>query len=314
MVGNFIMNAKPKLVVIVGPTASGKTEFAVSLAKTFDGEIVSADSRQIYKGMDIGTAKPKGELIGGQFIYKGIVHHCINIITPDKPFTVAQYKQKALQSIHNIVRRHKLPILIGGTGLYIKSIIDNLDIPQVPPQPKLREQLEKELQAKGVNYLFNKLVALDPEAAYIVDPHNPRRIIRALEITLVNKKPFSSQRKLKKSLFNSLQIGIIIPKTELFSRIDARINTMIRNGLLKEVKNLAHRFEKNTQAFDAIGYRELLPYLHDQTGIEQGIALMKQNTKNYAKRQLTWFKKDKRIQWVSSPAKAKTLVRAFLKK
>jgi len=305
---------KQKLIVIVGPTASGKTEYAVEIAKKFNGEIVSADSRQIYKGMNLGTAKPNGKWINGKFIYKGIPHHLIDFLEPSCNFTVAQYKNLAIKKIKEIAKRKKIAVLIGGTGLYIKAVVDNLDIPEIPPQPNLRAKLEKKLKQKGIDYLFNKLISLDPEAAYIIDPKNPRRVIRALEIILVTNKPFSSQRKSGRQLFDALEIGIAIPKEKLFTRIDKRIDVMMQKGLLKEVKMLIQTYGEKRQAFDAIGYRELIPYIRSQKNIGLGLELMKKNTRNYAKRQLTWFKKDKRINWVNSVSKAKTLVRAFLQK
>lgn len=307
---------KPKLIVIVGPTASGKTEFAIALAEHFGGEIVSADSRQIYKGMDIGTAKPHGtwRIINGKKIFscKGVRHHLIDFLTPNKPFTVAQYKTKATQAIKAVLSRKRLPILVGGTGLYIKAIVDNLDIPRVPPNQKLRAELEKNIKEKWIKHLFDTLVALDPEAAYIVDPKNPRRVIRALEITIATRIPFSKQRTSGKQLFDTLQIGINVPKKTFHARIDTRINAMMKQGLLNEVRTLIKQYGARTKVFDAIGYRELIPCIDNPAILPYAVDLMKKNTRNYAKRQITWFKKDKRIHWVSSLKEAKRLVKNFL--
>lgn len=310
---------KSRLIVIAGPTASGKTEFAVALAQQFDGEIVSADSRQVYKGMSIGSAKPHGawQIADGKkkFVYKNIIHHCIDFLAPNKPFTVAQYKTKAIRAIRSVISRRKLPILVGGTGLYIKTIVDNLNIPRVPPNPRLRIKLETELEQKGIKHLFDTLVSLDPEAAYIVDPKNPRRVIRALEVTIATQKPFSQQRTSGKQLFNTLRIGINAPKQTLKARIDKRIDAMMKHGLLDEVRGLVKQYGARTQPLDAIGYRELIPIpcLNNPSALPNAIKRMKQNTRNYAKRQMTWFKKDKRIRWVNSLSKTKTLVRAFLR-
>ncbi|MCX6721801.1 MAG: tRNA (adenosine(37)-N6)-dimethylallyltransferase MiaA [Candidatus Staskawiczbacteria bacterium] len=200
------MNKKSnKLLVIVGPTASGKTALSIKLAKKLNGEIVSADSRQIYQGMDIGTAKPLD--------LEGIPHYLLDIKNPDQPYTVAEYKEDAIKIIKDMQKRGKLPIMVGGTGLYIKSVVENLDIPKIEADPALRQKIEKDIEKHGLDYVFKQLIKLDQEAAYIVDPKNPRRIIRALEITLLTKKPFSSQRKSGNPLFDVLEIGICLSKT-----------------------------------------------------------------------------------------------------
>ena len=200
---------KNKLIVILGPTASGKTDLAIKLAKKYNGEVVSADSRQIYKGMDIGTAKPLD--------LKGIAHWLLNIKKPNQDYTVAEYKKNAVKAIKNIQKRGKLAILAGGTGLYIKAVVENLNIPKVKANPLLRQKIEKEIEKRGLDYVFKKLIKLDPEAAYIVDPKNPRRVIRALEVCLLTKKPFSEQRKTGKALFDVLEIGISLPEEKYSS-------------------------------------------------------------------------------------------------
>lgn len=292
-----------KIIVIVGPTASGKSTLAIQLAKKFNGEIVSADSRQIYRGMNIGTAKPtKKELAV-------VPHHLIDIKNPDENYTVAEYKQDAIKTINQILKKKNLPILVGGTGLYIKSVIDNLEIPEVAPDPKLRDKLEKEIGEYGLKYLFEKLVKLDPETAYIVDPHNPRRIIRALEIALKTEKPFSSQRKIGKSLFNFIEIGMEWPKNILDKRINKRVDLMIKDGLIDEVKNLVKKYGKKQQSLDAIGYREIIDYLNEKITLSEAVNLIKKNTRDYAKRQMTWFKKDTRINWIKNKKEAEKLIR-----
>ena len=309
---------KLKVLTIVGLTASGKTELAVKLAKKYIGEIINADSRQIYKGMSIGTAKPKGKWIktGKQksFIYKGIRHHLIDFLEPNKGFNVAKYKKLAIKTIKSVTSRNKLPILVGGTGLYLKAVIDNLIIPQIPPQPKLRQQLEKQLKQKGLGWLYGKLIRLDPGAYSIIDPHNPRRVIRALEITLISKKPFSTQRKKGKELFNSLQIGINISPKQLKKRINKRAKLMLKAGLLKEIKSLIKKYGSDQKAFDAIGYREIINYLNSAITLKKAIELIKKNTQAYARRQSTWFKKDKRIHWVKTIKEAEKLTNNFLDK
>ncbi len=293
-----------KLIVILGPTASGKTDLAIKLAKKYNGEIVSADSRQIYKGMDIGTAKPLD--------LKGIPHWLIDIKNPNQNYTVAQFKKNAIKAIKNIQKHGKLPILVGGTGLYIKAVAENLDIPKIKADLKLRERLEKEAKKKGLDFIFQKLIKLDPEAAYIVDPKNPRRVIRALEVTLLTKKPFSKQRKTGPLLFDVLELGVFVPKEKLKERINLRINKMIENGLVDEVKDLVKKYGSDCQAFDAIGYREIIDFLAKKTTLERAIELIKTNTWHFAKRQLTWFRADRKIRWISSKKEAGRLIDRFL--
>lgn len=296
----------PKIIVIVGPTASGKSALAIKIAQRFNGEIISADSRQVYRGMDIGTAKPSKKDL------TSIPHHLINIKNPNENYTVAEYKRDAVKAINKIIKNKKIPILVGGTGLYVKAVIDNLNIPEVAPDPKLRQKLEKEIEKYGLNYLFKKLVKLDPEAVYIVDPNNPRRIIRALEIAIKTGKPFSSQRKTGKPLFNFVEIGIKWPKNILDKRINKRVDLMLREGLVSEVKNLVKKYGKKHQSFDAISYREVIRYLGRKISLDEAIELIKKNTRNYAKRQMTWFKRDKEIHWIKNKKEIEGLVKKFL--
>lgn len=297
---------KPRLIVILGPTASGKSGLAIKLAKKFNGEIISADSRQIYQEMNIGTAKPtKKEL-------KIIPHHLIDIKNPNQNYTLAQYKNDAIKTINKVIKRGKIPFLVGGTGLYIDAVVNNLEIPRVKPNQKLRKQLEKEIETKGLKFLFDKLVALDPESAYIVDQNNPRRVIRALEITLLTNKPFSQQRKKGEPLFDALKIGVGVPPDKLKKRIYKRVDLMIKKGMTKEVKNLLIKYTSKPIAFDAIGYREIIDYFKGKINFEEAANLIKTNTWRFAKRQLTWFRKDKNIRWISSEKEAEKLIKNFL--
>jgi tRNA dimethylallyltransferase len=297
----------PKIIVIVGATASGKTALAIKIAQKFNGEIISADSCQIYCGMDIGTAKPiKKDLAL-------ISHHLIDIKNPDQNYTVAEYKRDTVKATNKILGKNKLPILIGGTGLYIKAVIDNLEIPEVKPDFKLRRKLEKEIEKYGLKYVFDKLIKFDPEAVYIIDPNNPRRVIRALEIAIKTKKPFSAQHKTGKPLFDFLEIGIETPKSNLNKRISQRTNLMIKDGLVDEVKKLVEKYGERRQSFDAIGYREIIEYLNKKISLDEAMDLIKKNTRQYAKRQMTWFKKDKRIHWIKNKKEAEKLIRNFLK-
>lgn len=305
---------KSRVIVIVGPTASGKSELALRLANKFNGEIVSADSRKIYRGMDVGTAKPSKK-------ERGLIpHHLIDIRNPDQEYTVQHFKADALKVIREIIKRGRLPILVGGTGLYIKAIVDNLKIPKVKPDLVLRRELENEFKERGIEPLIQELVKIDPEAANILDPKNLRRVIRALEIALGEKKLFSGSRKSGKPLFQTLQIGIGGQGNKLRVRIERRSREMIQGGLIQEVQRLIKKFCPSTElrtnalprAFDAIGYRETIDYLGHKITKEKLMELLTKNTWQYARRQMTWFKKDPKIYWVKSEKEAMKLAADFL--
>lgn len=296
----------PKIIAIIGPTASGKTALGISLAQKFDGEIVSADSRQIYRGMDIGTAKPTATERGT------IPHHLIDIKDPDQEYTVADYKNDAVAVINNILMRDKTPVLLGGTGLYMQTVLENLDIPKISSNPVLRAEIEAEIARDGLDTVFKKLVARDPEAAYVVDPKNPRRVVRALEVAITTGKPFTDQRKKNEPLFNTLTLGLNPPPEVLRGRIDRRIDAMMRDGLVDEVSLLIKKYGATPIAFDAIGYREIIHYLNDTLSLADAVAAMKMNTWHYAKRQMTWFKKMPHVQWIGGIDEAIALSKNFL--
>ena len=257
-----------KLIVILGPTASGKTDLAIKLARKYNGEVVSADSRQVYKGMNIGTAKPLD--------LEGVPHWLLDIKNPSQNYTAAEYKKDAVKAIKNIQKKGKLPILAGGTGLYIKAVVENLNIPKVKTNLLLRQKIEKEIEKRGLDYVFKKLVKLDPEAAYIVDSKNPRRVVRALEVCRLTKKPFSKQRKAGKPLFDVLEIGISLPPEKLKEIINIRVYQMANQGLVGEVEKLVKKFGSGQQAFDAIGYREIINFLNpEKNGAAKKITLDK---------------------------------------
>jgi len=305
------MRGKQKLVVVVGPTASGKSDLAVKIAKRFNGEIISADSRQVYRGMNIGTAKPnKREMT----IVK---HHLIDIRNPNQDYSAGQYKKDAIRAINRIIKSGKLPILVGGTGLYIDAVVKNLDFPKIKENKKLRARLEKEIKERGLDYVFKKLVALDPEAAYIVDPKNPRRIIRALEVALLSGRKFSEQRKTGRPLYDALEIGLRVPPEKLKKRIAKRINKMINpptgGGLIGEAKKLIKKYGPNCKTLDAIGYREIIDYLKGKISLAKAIEQINKNTWHYAKRQMTWFRKNGNIRWIKNKDEAVKLVSVFLK-
>lgn len=319
----------PKLIVILGPTASGKSKLAVNLARKFNGEIISADSRQIYKGMDIGTAKvpisyePKGEFtkssiptiqrMRGIPSHKGVPHYLINIVAPNKTLTLAEYQKKAISAAKKIIKKGKIPILCGGTGLYIKAVVDNLRIPEVPPNSRLREKIEKEITRKGLAAVYQKLLKLDPGAKEFIDPKNPRRIIRALEVCLITKKPFSELRQKGEPIFKVLQIGLKIPTEKLRERINERVDGQIKTGLLKEVRQLAKKYSWNLPSMSGLGYKEFKNYLAGKETLESAVETLKKNTRQYAKRQMTWFKKDEKIKWIKNEKEAERLLKNFLK-
>lgn len=302
-----ISRGKPKLIAILGPTASGKTALSIALAQRFGGEIVSADSRQVYRGMDIGTAKPpRAERCG-------IPHYLIDIKNPDEPYTLADYQQDAIAAIRKVVKNGGLPILVGGTGLYADAVTENLLIPHAAPNITLRKRLEARLAREGLAALFRELITQDPEAAYIVDPKNPRRVIRALEIIITTKMPFSAQRTQGEPLFHTLKIGIMSPKEKLKKRIDTRVDQMIKNGLVQEVKKLVTKYGAEQAAFDAIGYREVISYLEKKITLGEAVTLIKKNTWQYARRQMTWFRKDKNIAWITNKKQVNSMVSKFLR-
>lgn len=304
-------NNLSKILVILGPTASGKTDLGIALAKKFNGEIISADSRQVYKKMDVATAKPAGKREGGVYVVNGIPHYLLDIIDPADDFSLADFKALALKHIREILRRRKLPIIVGGTGLYIWSIVDNLNIPKVAPDKNLRVELEKKNLAELVE-LFKRI---DPRSAQKVDLKNPRRVLRALEVVITSGESFFAQRKKAKPLFDVLQIGIELPRPELRQRIEARVDRQIEQGLVKEVRELAKRYNWNLPSMSGIGYKQMGYYLRGEKSLAEAIEILKQDTKKYAKRQVTWFKRDKRICWIEAVGlnRAEELVRGFLK-
>ncbi len=308
------MEKLPKIIAIVGPTASGKTALGLELAKKFNGEIISADSRQIYKKMDIGTDKPKGawqKFEGGEaYFAQGVPHYLMDIIDPGQDFSLADFKELAKKHINNILGRGKLPIMVGGTGLYFQSIIDNFDIPEIAPNKKLRKELEK----KSLEELLELLKKLDEETFKKIDIKNPRRVVRALEVVILTGKSFVKQQTKSKPEYNCLQIGIKRDKEELYERINKRVGNQYIRGLLSEVESLIkQKYGWQLPGMTGIGYKQIGYYLRGEMSLDEAKEILKRDTRHYAKRQLTWFKRDERIKWIKEKKEAEKLIEEFIK-
>jgi tRNA dimethylallyltransferase len=286
-------NHKPPLIVIVGPTAVGKTEIASQLAEWSKGEIVSADSRLFYRGMDIGTAKPT------LAERTRVPHHLIDIAEPDQNWSLAMFQQAAYQAIEETHARGNLPFLVGGSGQYIRAVIDGWSIPGVEPNPDLRRSLESWSKQVGSEGLYSRLEQIDPEAAARIDPRNLRRTIRALEVILYTGERFSAQRRKGDAPYRHLILGLTRPRPELYARIDARIDAMLNAGLIEEVASLlALGYDPGLPSLSAIGYRQIVDYLQGEIGLEEAIIQMKRSTRRFVRRQANWFKPDDpQIKW-----------------
>ncbi len=284
---------KPPLILIVGPTAVGKTEIAIQLAERLNGEIVSADSRLFYRGMDIGTAKPSGEE------QARVPHHLIDFANPDEILSLAVFQQKAQEAIADIHTRKKLPLLVGGTGQYIRAVTEGWTPPEVEPDEHLREELTKQKEEHGIYWLHDKLKSLDEEAANKIDPRNFRRTIRALEVIMTTGKKFSEQRGQSDSPYQLITIGLTRPRPELYARVDARIEAMFANGFLEEVKGLIERgYSPTLPTMSAIGYRECVQVLEGTIKVEEAKQLIGRATRVFVRRQANWFKEsDPNIMW-----------------
>ena len=281
------------LIIICGPTATGKSDLALEVAEKFDGEIINADSMQLYKGMDIGTAKLTLEE------RKGIPHHLLDILRVSQDASVAAYQELARSAIEDIQGRNKAAIVVGGTGLYIKSIIDEMNFPETDPE--LRAKLESEAELLGAAELYSRLRLLDPEAAAAIEPANTRRIIRALEVIEVTGKPYSANLPSDTSLRfpDALHIGLAMERTSLAPRIEARVHRMFDQGLVDEVEHLMDEgLLEGTTAQRAIGYAQVISLVNGRMSKEQAIEETIVATRQYVRRQETWFKRDLRIQWI----------------
>lgn len=286
-----------KIIAVAGPTASGKTAMAIEIARKFDGEVVSCDSMQIYKFMDIGTAKPdKNELELAR-------HHMIDIVHPGEKCSVADFVKLARACIDDIIRRDKLPILAGGTGLYMDSVLENIVFEDFGNDPEFRDEMQKLADANGVEAVHKLLEEKDPEAADKIHPNNLRRVIRALEVCHLTGKTFTqvNQESRHEPVYDALILGIDTEREVLYDRINKRVDEMMKNGLLEEVQNLKNMgISRDTTAMQAIGYKEMLEFLEGRDSLEEAIEKIKMESRRYAKRQLTWFRRNNKIQWVST--------------
>ncbi len=309
------MTDKIKAVFVVGPTASGKTGLGISIAKRFGGEVISADSMQIYKGIHIASAAPdEAEM-------QGVTHHLLEFLETDEQFSVADYVKKARECIKDIAARGKLPVIVGGTGLYISSLLDNTEYTDEQTDFSLREELERQFEELGAEKMLQNLACFDPQSAARLHPNNRRRIIRAFEVYRLTGKTITEQNLLShenESFIEPLSLGLTFSDRELlYDRINKRVDIMLENGLVEEARKSFQKAD-NKGAFQAIGHKELYGFFRGECSLEEAAALLKQQTRRYAKRQLTWFRRDSRINWLypdneDVSSKAIKLVEEFLK-
>jgi tRNA dimethylallyltransferase len=285
--------AQSPLVVIVGPTAVGKTRLALRLAGELGAEIVSADSRQVYRGMDIGTDKPAAEE------RQRVPHHLVDIVDPDEKLTLARYQDMAYAAIGDVLARGRVPLLVGGTGLYIKAVVEGWSIPRVKPNEALRAELVREAEVKGEEALHARLRQVDPVAAEKIDPRNVRRVIRALEVYLETGKPISELQRRRPPPYRILQIGLTMDRAALYQRIDQRVDRMIERGLVEEVRGLVEQgYGRELPAMSGLGYRQIGCYLRGEISLAEAIRLIKRDTRRFVRQQYNWFRlDDERIHW-----------------
>lgn len=305
------MPARPKVVVIVGPTNVGKTRLGVELGARFGGEVINADSRYLYRGFTIGTAKPSIEE------QAGVPHHLIDILEPGDDFSLARYQELAVTAIDDVHSRGRLPLLVGGTPLYINAVIENWRIPKVPPHPEIRARLEAEIAERGLAAVSAKLAEADPVAAER-SGQNPRRVIRALEIHEVTGVPMSAQEGKGPRRYDTLELGLTLDRDSLYAAIDRRVDDQIARGLVEEVEGLlASGVPPTAPAFSSIGYRQLLPALAGEEPLEAGVTRIRHHTRRYVRHQETWLRANDRLvridvsepDWIERTAR---LVTGFL--
>lgn len=300
---------KPKVIVICGPTASGKTALSIELAKKINGEIVSCDSMQIYKDMDIGTAKPTIEEM------QGIKHYMLDFVSPDERYSVADYKKQAKQAIREIIEKGKVPIVVGGTGLYVDSLIYEIEYQNIEFDEKYRKQLEERSEKEGLEVLYNEAKKIDPEAIIKISPNDKKRILRILEIynaTGKNKTEQEKESRKNEVEFDYKVYAISWDREKLYDRINQRVDIMIDQGLIEEVQKIYSKYNKFPTAMQGLGYKEVLEYLEGKCNKQEMIDKIKQETRRYAKRQLTWFRKNKQTIWLDGQEKIQNNIEIIL--
>lgn len=290
---------KPKVIVICGPTASGKTKLSIELAKKINGQIVSADSMQIYKDMDIGTAKPTTNE------QQGIKHYLLDFVSPDERYSVAEFKKDSKNAIKEILEEGKIPIVVGGTGLYIDSLIYEIEYNDIKIDENYRNELEEEIKIKGLESLYEKALKIDPKAMKIISQNDKKRIMRVLEIYHETGKTKTEQEELSRSKeveFDYKVFAINMDRQILYDRINKRVDIMIKDGLVEEVSNLIKKYKTFPTAMQGLGYKEVVKYLEEELSHDEMVEKIKQETRRYAKRQLTWFRKNKQTVWLDGQA------------
>lgn len=289
-------NKKNRLIVLTGPTAVGKSALSIALAKRIGGEIISADSMQVYRGMDIGSAKiTSGEM-------EGVPHHLIDILDPDDAFNVVLFQKMAKKAIQEIYRRGHIPILVGGTGFYIQAVLYDIDFSSEENHSLIRTRLEQEAKEKGIGFLYERLKEADPDSALAIHPNNQKRIIRALEYFELNGTPISkhnSEQRLKEAAYESRYFVLTEERAKLYQRIDDRVDVMLSSGLMEEVMRLRSMgYSRDMVSMQGLGYKEILDYLEGECSLEEAVCRIKQGTRHFAKRQLTWFRREKNVIWI----------------
>jgi len=292
------MTTNNPIIVLTGPTGSGKTALSLEIAEKYDCEIICADSTTVYRGMDIGTDKP---------VHTQIPHHLLDIIDPDEEFNVSIFQEKATKLIHEIQVRGNIPLIVGGAVMYIDALVFNYDLPPVAPNEKLRQELEK----LETSELFDKLVGLDPDSEWTIDKKNRRRIIRAIEVLLATERPFSEQKSKTPLPKNVLYLAIDRDREKLYEDIDKRVDQMFRDGFIEEVKQLLPKY-RATSVLQSTGYKQVTEFLDGKITLEEAVGGTKQAHRNYAKRQLTWLRKNPDVRWIDSAGAANASIDTFL--
>ncbi|WP_200416345.1 tRNA (adenosine(37)-N6)-dimethylallyltransferase MiaA [Virgibacillus salexigens] len=286
---------KKKVIAVVGPTAVGKTKLSIAIAKQYNGEIISGDSMQVYQGMDIGTAKITHEEM------QGVPHYLIDIKKPDESFSAADFKHYVMEYIDHITSKNKIPIIVGGSGLYIQAALYNYNFPTHKKDDRIIQRIEKEVEMMGIEPAYQRLQQIDPQQASRIHPNNHRRVIRALEIYESTGKTMTAYQKQQQteSPYDLKLIGLEMDRTMLYDRINQRVNEMIEKGLVEEVRSLYQAGYAQEQAMRAIGYKEFIPYFEGESSLSETIETLKQNSRRYAKRQYTWFRNKMNVDWYS---------------